>query len=154
MEVNSQSLHEASLDEAYNILGNLQPGSVSFKIRRKKNNADASRSSLKRRGEKARSDAGDGTLAKWGNLMDLRTPSTPVPDNNMANLMTPARHLTSIFIINIFSINFLPSLVKPRLFEFGWEVLPIFVIKQTIIWLDESFKLFYYCAFTLIFHFE
>ena len=93
MEVNSQGLHQATLDDAYNILGNLQPGGVSFKIKRKKSSANASKRSSNDRAKKAISDAGDGSLAKWGNLLDLRSQTPPVQDN-LAELMTPARHLS------------------------------------------------------------
>ena len=91
-EVNSQGLYQASLDETYNILGNLQPGNVTFKIRRKKSSPKWSRRSSKEREVKAASVAGDGNLSKWGNILDLRT-SSPVPEN-LADLMTPARHLS------------------------------------------------------------
>ena len=93
--MNSLGLYQATLDEAYNILGNLQPGSVAFKIKRKKSTANSSKRSSNHRAKKAISDAGDGALSKWGNLMDLRTPVSPVSEH-LADLMTPARHLSGI----------------------------------------------------------
>ena len=93
LEVNSLGLYQATLDEAYNILGNLQPGSVAFKIKRKKSSANSSKRSSNDRKKKAMSDAGDGSLSKWGNLLDLRTPASPASEH-LADLMTPARHLS------------------------------------------------------------
>eukprot|EP00794_Sanderia_malayensis_P009948 gene9948-10968_t len=93
LEVNSQSLLETTLDDAYKILGNLQPGSVKLKIKRNmKANVDHVEEDSKRseRTKKAKSVGSDGALAKWGNVQDLRQP----PDNALADLMTPARHLT------------------------------------------------------------
>ena len=95
LEVNAHVLYQATIDEAYNVLGNLQPGTVRLKIKRKKNlgNANLSKKSSLERPTKAKSDCGDNVLAKWGNMLDLRTPSKPAQDG-LADLMTPARHLT------------------------------------------------------------
>ena len=90
--MNAHVLYQATLDEAYNVLGNLQPGTVRLKIKRKKN-ANPSKKSSVERSTKAKSDNGDNALAKWGNMLDLRTPSKPVQEE-LADLMTPARHLT------------------------------------------------------------
>ncbi len=49
------------------------------------------------RSKKAKSDGGDGALAKWGNTMDLRKPGTGV----LADLMTPARHLTGMEFLKL-----------------------------------------------------
>lgn len=93
--MNSHELYQATLDEAYNVLGNLQPGTVGLKIKRKKNlgSTNLSKKSSIERSAKAKSDSGDSALAKWGNMLDLRTPSKPVQEE-LADLMTPARHLS------------------------------------------------------------
>ncbi len=96
LEVNSQSLLETTLDGAYKILGNLQPGTVKLKIKRNMVlRSDQHQLKSKKSAErlkKAKSDGGDGVLAKWGNVMDLTQP----PDSILADLMTPARHLTGV----------------------------------------------------------
>ena len=95
LEVNSQSLSQATLDEAYSILGNLQPGSVAFKIKRKRSSAISSNRISNESAKKAIPDAGKSSLSKWGNSLDLRTPVSPEPEQ-LADLMTPARHLAGI----------------------------------------------------------
>ncbi|XP_065060168.1 uncharacterized protein LOC135687522 isoform X2 [Rhopilema esculentum] len=95
LEVNSQGLYQATLDEAYNILGNLQPGTVVLKVKRRKRSTSVSRKPSSERSVKAQSDAGVGALAKWGKFLDLRNPSTPKSEN-LSDLMTPARHLSGI----------------------------------------------------------
>jgi len=94
LEVNSRSLSQATLDEAYGILGNLQPGSVAFKIKRKRSSAISSNRISNESAKKAIPDAGNSSLSKWGNSLDLRTPASPEPEQ-LADLMTPARHLAA-----------------------------------------------------------
>ena len=93
MEVNGRSLLHATLDETYQILGNLQQGEVKFVIKRFKDPevaekllAKTTRGGTPNRALKAQSDTGEGLLKKWNNLSDLREP----PKEILQDLMTPA----------------------------------------------------------------